>query len=369
VLVPVAAITLAIAVSAAVVVALRPSPRKATAAHHGHAARPAVTAPGHIVVALPSAYIGVTTASGASPTPLPGLGRYGSGLAVALDNRYLTTGGGQLVTIGSGAALGFAGIMGNSLMASSPLDPFADHDTRLVLLEEPSGHPTSRNRIWLGVIPHEPQRYAGTGDAVAGDPAADGVFASVAAVRRPARQSTGPDSSVELRDAGRPAVVLATAAELNADLGRKQGAPVVLTPYPSPAGDRVAVTVSPLSGSKTSGIVVLNRTGKVLARRLVPQGPLIGAVPAWSQSGHSLAYAATGTGPAVRIWTIGGASLTEAVPGSAARYNTCMWSPDGHWVLCDAGRILSQNAWAIGPAAGGSMKPLHAPGFALAWLP
>lgn len=372
-LLPVAATMVVIAAAAAVVQVLRPAPGVPSSVSHQRAARPALAAPGLIVVALPSGLIGTARPDGTGLTPEPNLGSYGSGTAAALDNRYLTLGDGQLISIdssSSGVILIYQTAVGIFSSESSLLDPFADHDTRLVLLADPSGTPTGRNSIRLATIPEGISHQVGTGDAVAGDPAADGAFVSVASARHPGRQGAGPDSMVELLRTGRPAEVLATAAELNHDLGRRASSPVVLTPYPSASGDRVAVTINPLPGSETGGIVVLSRTGEVLGARAIPQGPLIGAAPAWSASGHSLAYAGTGArGTVLRIWIVGGAGLTEAIPHPAHRYDTCTWSPDGQWVLCDAAISQTTDDWAVGRAAGGSMVPVRGPGHAITWLP
>ena len=99
----------------------------------------------------------------------------------------------------------------------------------------------------------------GTGDQVAGDPAAEGVFAALTAPpRASAAVLTGnPDARVVLRDAGRPQAVLATAGALSHAVGLARSLPVSLAVYPAPSGAEVAVTVRPAAGGSDGGLVIL----------------------------------------------------------------------------------------------------------------
>lgn len=63
------------------------------------------------------------------------------------------------------------------------------------------------------------------------------------------------DSRVELRDAGRRPVVLATDAALNRDLGLSRGLPVGPMPSPDPVGSEVAVEVWPSAGGNATWCV------------------------------------------------------------------------------------------------------------------
>jgi len=176
-----------------------------------------------------------------------------------------------------------------------------------------------------------------------------------------------PDSRIELRAAGRPAVVLATAGGLDRDLGYPRSLSAALIPYPSPSGTEIAVTVLPAAGG-LAGIVILSRSGRVLGTAAGSLGP-----PAWSPSGTSLAYAATGSGgSALRIWKAGGRAVTLTLPlpptgGSFSRY---IWSPDGMSVLCAPSFEADSGDWEVASAAGGS-RPLavRGPGLPVAWLP
>src|SRR5258708_33465373 len=99
---------------------------------------------------------------------------------------------------------------------------------------------------------------------------ADGAFVSGAAP--PGASATGtqvsPDSRVELRNAGQPALVLATAGSLNRDLGQGRNDPVQLIPYPDPSGDTIAVEGVAASDSQGGGrVVVLKQAGPEVATR------------------------------------------------------------------------------------------------------
>jgi hypothetical protein len=210
---------------------------------------------------------------------------------------------------------------------------------------------------------------------VAGDPKAPGVFISVTRRGAPPATATAtnvtltPDTKLVLWDAGRPPAVLATAAELNRDLHQNPRLPVAITPYPSPSGNEVAVAVQPPYGSTTSGIVIMNRAGRVLSTVAASAGPTGADRIAWSPSGTALAYPAGGRrGAALGIWTNRGQVRREPFPAStAAEYQSCLWSPDGQSVICASGGTGQQ--WVIATMAGDTMTPLHGPGAPVAWLP
>jgi WD40 repeat protein len=178
-----------------------------------------------------------------------------------------------------------------------------------------------------------------------------------------------PDAKIELRDSGHPTAVLATAAALNRDIGQGQQLPVQLMPYPNPSGDKIAVVVEPASGSQKGGIVVLNRTGDLIGA--VSSSLAVQGAPAWSPSGRTLAYVSSGSsGPSLRLWTIGGPTVSQSFPATGAGYNWCIWSPDGAAVLCGVyGSSTPSQDWAIGRATGGAMASVHGPGLPIAWLP
>jgi WD40-like Beta Propeller Repeat len=254
-------------------------------------------------------------------------------------------------------------------------DSFAGHDRDVVmLLDYGNSSSSTQNPVSVYSLGTGSSRPLGVADSVAGDPLAAGAFVSVAVP--PEASATvapfGPDARVELRDAGRPAVVLATAASLNRHLGQSPDQPVQLIPYPDPAGDKIAVVVQPVSGSEDgAGIVVLDRAGRVIATAATPFG--VQGLPAWSPSGASLAYASTGnSGPALFIWTVGGRAAIRSFPSGGEVYGQCVWSPDGRSILCLASAGPGQPGspgWAVLSTSTGVIATERGNGRPIAWLP
>ena len=228
------------------------------------------------------------------------------------------------------------------------------------------GDPTQSASNPISVVSIDTGRSVslGTGDQVAGDPVAEGVFAALTAPpRASAAVLTGnPDARVVLRDAGRPQAVLATAGTLSHAVGLARSLPVSLAVYPAPRGTEVAVTVRPAAGGSDGGLVILSRSGRIIKRLPARSaaGPALGA-PVWSVSGRALAYlsASSSGAPALSVWSGGGRISIHPLPSSAGRYGTCVWSPDGRSVLCPA---ASGSEWVVVPAAGGPPAVARGPG-------
>jgi hypothetical protein len=242
--------------------------------------------------------------------------------------------------------------------------PFANRDTSLIVQATWHGVPIARARTSVQSIATGRTVSLGIADRVAGDPQTAGAFVSVAraGVEPPAGEAV-PDSRIELRRAGGPARVLATAARLGHVLGIRAVSALTLTPVPNAQGTFVAVEVQPVGRHGSSGIVVINRVGQVLGAESV--GP--GGIPtvAWTRSGASLAYIGLGTyAPELTQWTIGGQSTTGMFPVGAGRVGHCVWSPDGLSVLCMRGR---NGTWLI--MQSGKVERPHGHGMVLAWLP
>jgi hypothetical protein len=325
------------------------------------------------IVALDSAgYLVLADRGGAHVTRLYALGNVGQAASAAPDDRYFSLGNGQVAIVRNDATLAAypskVPLSGN--MASAWPDSFADHDRDLVmLLDYGDSSYSAQNPVSVVSVATGRSQSLGVAHAVAGDPQSPGVFASVAAPPTASATVTRvtPDSRIELRAAGRPAVVLATAGGLDRDLGYPRSLSAALVPYPSPSGTEIAVTVLPAAGGM-AGIVILSRSGRVLGTAAGSVAP-----PAWSPSGTSLAYAATGSGgSALRIWKAGGRTVTLTLPlpptgGSFSRY---IWSPDGMSVLCAPSFEADSGDWEVASAAGGS-RPLavRGPGLPVAWLP
>jgi hypothetical protein len=371
----------AVLVAAALVVAVirlvpwpgatsRPAAGRAAAGPAG----PPVRAGGHIVAVSPEGQLVTAAPDGRHVMRFTGFGRVGDSVAAAPDLRYLALLNGQLISIRPGPAL--VGIPAQIPLSSSDTvalpDPFADHDQAVATVLD-YGDPSASAQNPVSVIQAATGQTAplGTGDQVAGDPQALGVFVSVAAPPRPSAAVVPltADAAVELRDTGRPAVTLATAAALNRAAGLGAGLPVALAPFPSPSGAKVAVAIRPASGGPVTGVVVLSRTGRRLAQLNLAR-PGQAAIPGslrWSPSGRSLAWLVAGARPALTVWPAGGQTVRISLPGKGS-YGTCVWSPGGGSVLCPltGGRAVT---WVVAPATGGRPAVARGAGVPVAWLP
>ncbi len=346
-------------------------------AQSGPAARPGLPAAvnrGRIVVLELAGYLALSDPDGTHVTRMSALGNVGQSVTAAPDGRYLSLGNGQFAVVRNAATLAAYPSkvpLSSSYVAAAP-DSFADHDRDLVMLLNYGGSSYSvQNPVTVFSLDTGSSRSLGISDAAAGDPMAAGAFVSVAAPPRASVTATqvSPDSRVELRDAGQPALMLATAGSLNRDLGQGRNDPVQLIPYPDPSGDKIAVVVVSASDSQAGGgIVVLNRAGRVLATVATPFG--VPGIPAWAPSGASLAYASTGsTGNALFIWTVGRPGAPRAIPSGDSTYVWCVWSPDGRSILCDAGAETGPQGWAVGTTSGAAMTMVGGAGRPVAWLP
>jgi hypothetical protein len=373
-----------LAVAAGVAAAVAFWPFSARSARAGTAARrpglPAAIDRGRIVALNPAGYLALSDPDGTRVTRVSALGDPGQSVAAAPDGRYLSLGNGQLAVVRNGATLAAypSKVPLSSQYAAAWPDSFANHDRDLIMLLDygNSGY-SAQNPVMAFPLATGSSSSLGTADSAAGDAQSAGAFVSVAAPATASVTATqvSPDSRIELRDAGRPAVVLATAGALDRALGQSRNNPVQLVPYPDPQGDKVAVVVQPVAGSPDgSGIVVLGRAGRVLAAAATPFG--VQGIPAWSPTGTEIAYVSTGnTGPALFLWTIGRPAAARAFPSAASAasaggsYSWCVWSPDGRSVLCASMVPGNRGDWVVASSSAGMMLAVRGPGLPLAWLP
>lgn len=359
-----------VAGAVAVVVAFWPfsarGPAGPRAAHYG----------GRIVAVARAGGLVLADPDGRHVIGVKALGSVGRMVSPSPDGRYLSLGNGQLAVVRKGpviAAYASKVPLSSSTTTAWPYS-FADHDRDLVmLLNYGGGSYSAKVPVAVDSVATGRSRSLGVADVAAGDPQAPGAFVSVAA---PPRASATViqghvDSRVELRDAGRGSVVLATAAALRRDVGLSRSVPVVLVPYPDPAGSKVAVVVWPaVQAREAAGVVVLSRAGRVLG---VARAGIRGAL-AWSPSGRSLAYVAVeARGPGLRVWTPGGRTATWRLPSADSNSSWCIWSPDSASVLCAPVTQPGSGDWALagvaGRAPGGTMTAIHGPGWPVTWLP
>lgn len=347
---------------------------RAAATQRSVLSRSASAAPVATIVSFtPDQYLAVSDLRESRSTILSSLGQMISLPSETVDNRYLVTPEADMVT--------FTG-QGHPLVAPMKdvdpdewstvgSEPLADHD-RYAVLDFNAGTPEEGDSsIEVSSLATGTAYSPWSADAVAGDPQAIGVFASMSAPLQATTHPTNtlPDGSVQLLDLGRRSVVLATADQLNGDVKLASGTPTSFFPYPSPSGAMVAVVVQPDApqgvSALPSGVVVLTRTGHEVAS--FPGA----SAPAWSPSGTSLAVASGGKGGAVlHLWTTRGHLSSQAFPASGGNpYSDCIWSPSGAWILCAAsGPHDSGQDWAVASAAGGPMVVTRGPGLPITWL-
>jgi hypothetical protein len=368
-LIPAGVIVLAGAVGAAV--ALWPTSSPAHRSATGQARRLAGLA-GRIVAVAPDHGLVVSAPDGSKVVPVKALGNVGYAVYPALDNRYLSLGNGQIVATSPARSPALASTKVSFFTGDQSggfIEPFADHDRELVILANP-GFGTTTDVI-ISEISLSTGRSVklGIGHQIAGDPQARGAFVSVAGQVAATTSVTDvvPDARVELREAGQPSRVLAIAAAINRALGQPPRLSVALTPYPNPSGTEIAVKVQPQGGGSTSGVVILNRRGRVLGTVATPKGPAGSDAVSWSPAGNSLAFTSVGpAAPDLRIWS-NGQLRTEAFP-AGAKGNFCLWSPDGKSLLCTSGQDNGR-PWLFASPSGGTMTTVTGAGFPVAWLP
>ncbi|HEY7144712.1 MAG TPA: hypothetical protein VH637_10715 [Streptosporangiaceae bacterium] len=340
---------------------------------------------GRILSVAVSGELVLSGPAGNGPVSLHALGQIGQSIYPATDDKYFSLDNGQVLAVtGShppARAKTKIGLFTLDITGST-LGAFADHDRELVALVSPGYGTQTRFKVVLYSLATGRPVTLGIGHNAAGDPQAPGVFATVIAPVRATSATSNviADSRIELRDLGHPVRLLASTADLERDLHLSPRGGAALTPYPSPSGDAVAVTVRPRFGSSTAGVVILSRSGRVLGTIPVAAGPAAavstgpftppaGGGVAWSPSGQALAFPAPGrSGPGLSVWTRNGRLRKQAFPkATAAEYKSCLWSPDGQSIICASGGIGQQ--WVVATMAAHVMTPVHGPGVPVAWLP
>jgi hypothetical protein len=255
-------------------------------------------------------------------------------------------------------------------------DPFAFGDRALVILSHDAQSPVT-NEVSVVSLADGRATTLGPADDAAGDPASLGAFVSIPDVPQPAGapfpEGRGADSRVDLFEANGAPIVLATSGQLNVDLGQNRDQPAALTVFPDRAGDKIAVEVNPIDvGNSDAGLVVLDRSGQVLAAVPPSSGPVQNSQPAWSPDGQSLAYYMFGErGAEIGIWHLAGHVSARLAPDPGDSFLTCLWSPGGSDILCPAsqGATDESSLWVLGAAKGGPLVDVPAPGLPEIWMP
>jgi hypothetical protein len=251
--------------------------------------------------------------------------------------------------------------------------PFTDNRRAVVMVQTGS---SAISVAWVVPLRGGPAISLGSADSAAGDPLNTGAFVTVITPEPTSPEpSSGPrdqqpDERVELRDVGHPGLVLATAARLNAAAGNPPGESIHVSVFPDPSGQKIAVALSPTTGPESnSAMVVLGRNGDVIRSLSGPMGPAEHTPLYWSPDGEALAYETFGsTGTDLAVADLATRLSSQALEPSTS-IDGCTWSPDSHWLLCQAvsqftnNWILARNDATLTPIY--SVRAGHRP---LAWL-
>jgi hypothetical protein len=181
----------------------------------------------------------------------------------------------------------------------------------------------------------------------------------------------GSDAGVQLLGVGKPPVDLLSSAELAKQLGLVAGQSLAISLLGfSPNGQLLAVYVWQISSDGSvptaSGVVLLDRTGRVLGN--LRQGHLWAnlQVALWSGDRRLIMWVGAATGPAALVWDITGPPREVLAPQDARTlFNPpCISAPDNRHVLCgDSG------TWVVIDVVTGKMMSFdNVPGTPLAWV-
>jgi len=293
-------------------------------------------------------------------------------VVLAADGSYLITATGQLIHLSGGDVV----VTGRSVLVrrGQIVTGLAAHNRAVIIVGggNPATYPVYATPFG------QPSISLGYADSVAGDPQQTGVIVSVgesqlinpgaAGFPGASRDFTMMDVRVELRDAGRPTVVLDRAAQLNAALRQPPNTPLQILVVPSPTGELFALEATPAtSGSPWDGVIVVDRQGTILGAGADLQGFV-----SWSPNGQSLAYPEMTDGHLdIAVWTIGHQTELyqgpKAVSGSGHR---CLWAPTGDAVLCVAATVPRERTrWLVARLHRTNVTTYAGSLLPLAWLP
>ena len=351
----------------------------------------------------PSGLLGTAAPDGSHLVMLGRLGPLqGTDLpAASSDGRHLVNLEGQLVTMGPAGPVSISDLRaGAGLGATDQGASFGWADVSFAdggryVVATPCNLASSVSQYWVAdLIPAVggSGRALGTVTDATGDPESAAAIVSAPVSSSAASSAnecyfpeTTPDKAVELRQPGRPARTIVTAAELESALGWSPGTPVMLSARPAPGGSRLAVRVAvdtlrqqPEKGpAPRQAVVVITRTGRIVAHMPLPAAVSIGQ---WSPDGQRMAFcqAEKNAPSSVTIWTVGQSARTIVLPGRHdLECNQLLWSPDGSQLLYAAqatekGLTLADNlqhGWTVIDLRSGQVHDVTAPGQPAAWLP
>jgi hypothetical protein len=188
-------------------------------------------------------------------------------------------------------------------------------------------------------------------DQVVGDPTRNGAWVSVAHGLPTGTDANPqqPDSRIEYRKPHHAPVTLATAAQMARAAGLRGAGRLQLTPYPSPSGKEIAVDVvsTGSSASRPESVVVLTRTGHVVAHIAVINLEQL----SWSSDGTRLLVLQSPDD--LSTWQPGSGAPAPVIhlPSSAVGWGSCVFSPFGTYVVCEGSTAtagtLTVSEWAL----------------------
>jgi hypothetical protein len=309
-----------------------------------------------------------------SPAILPRAAAVGA--VFAPDGHYLVSSSGVVMRL-DGDAFVRTGVS-VPLGGAQTVAGFADGDRAVVTIG--SGSDASYP-VYVRVFGQQPVNL-GRADAVAGDPERAGAVVSIASSQATNQPSAGGqqaglafplmDTRVEMRDVGRPKIVLERASQLDAALDLPSDSPIQIRIVPSPTGQRFALEVTPSYYSPPwEDLVIVNRHGDIEG---TAEG--LSSDVTWSRDGRALAYPVVNRGHLdITMWTIGARPLLKEGPRVDQKIVeylgiSCLWAPTGSAVLCVVhGKDTREEApWLVASQRHTHLSTYAGQLFPLAWL-
>lgn len=339
---------------------------------------PSTSSSGRILALTAAGQLELSPVDGAGSKILTDLGTF------TQSGRDTTSPDGTLVLLGDGTLLSVHG--GRVAVASrvrlarglavSFVSPLADHEQAIVAEQIVNNGPGD---VFGVPVAGGPAVRLGPGiGLIAGDPQELGAFVALPLAGSALNQAVSDlplTSAVALEEAGKPRRVLVTSAQANVDLHQSPSVAVSMIPYPDPQGGKVAIAVIPSNPDAIGGIVVVDRSGRLLDWTAEFTGTY-GLSPSWSPNGTELAF--TDQAPAgweLNLWTpnsVAGQQVvdnttTQLFPDSPSGAGTCFWSPDGARVMCPT-FTQSGAAWESNQVGSTGIEISPAPGTAIGWV-
>jgi hypothetical protein len=293
-----------------------------------------------------------------------------SGGTVSADGKNLLAAGGQVSVLRHGRPGPFALVTPHDLQGSGQTArfPWADHARAVVFLAD---NPTTGSvPIALVDLGSGKESALGIGVSAAGDPTGRRALVVTAGGKAVTEGNVPviPAGGIDLRSADGSSHTVITAQDWASDLGLNPNLGYELHARFSPHGRYVLVSGDRVQHGSVGqgGIVVLTRTGRTVLKTTVPT-----AGDAFSPDGNKLEYGvrpAHGSRYLVVALLSGSGPHRKRVklPASTGYAGNCLWSPEGRYLLCTAGRP----GWVLlDPKTGRSHLVARSAHTLLGWFP